>query len=339
MSGSSIARLSPVMSVLLLAMGLQGCAPKIDCNGDQVKKDVVTIVQEGLDKAVWYKEVALALSGNASISDIKTVSKNDELKQAQCTAQYTFTYNKTQRQVEVEYNLSYLQDKKEVQVLAGADQVKTGIMQIVMREVPVKNGTQKIYNEAGKLVQSIDWKDNKKDGSQKIWTADGATLVADLTWLDGRSNGWEKYPDSSGKIITDLVWKDGMATGYQTATYAIGTPSEYVTLKDGKKNGPHRRYQLVSPGEDGLTLEDNYKDDKLDGLQRKYWNGKIEQETMYKDGVVVAGGQDAGAAAAPGKSAADKCVDQKIDAFHKESGMDAPINHDVLEEWTAQCAG
>ncbi len=161
----------PVISRAILALGLvmigatlQGCSAKIDCNGDEVKKDVITIVHESLEKAAWYNEMVPAMSGEASITDVKTISKNDEIKQAQCSAQYTFTYNKTERKVNVEYSLSYLQDKKAVQVLATAEQAKRGVMQLAMSEAPIKNGIQKFYDlQTGKLVQSIEWKDNKKD--------------------------------------------------------------------------------------------------------------------------------------------------------------------------------
>jgi antitoxin component YwqK of YwqJK toxin-antitoxin module len=345
MSRRAVSCIFSVFGLGILGGGLTGCGTKIDCNGNQVKEDVITIVQENLKSAAWYKEMEPAISGEPSITEVKTLSKNDELKQAQCAAQYTFTYNSSERKVDVGYNLSYLQDKKEVQVLATADQVKTGVMQLAMSEAPIKNGTQKIYDEkTGKLVQSIEWKNNVKDGNQKMWTADGETLIADIKWIDGKSNGWEKHPDKSGKIITDLVWKEGKATGFQTTMYIDGSPSEYFTLKDGLRNGPHKQYGIGSPGQSDLVLEDSYKDDKLDGLQRKYYNGKVEQEIMYKDGQIVADSAAtnspaaAGAAANAGNATVDQCVDAKVEAFHKSEGMDALINNDVLQEWTAQCA-
>ncbi|RFP18346.1 MULTISPECIES: toxin-antitoxin system YwqK family antitoxin [unclassified Duganella] len=333
-------RIIPAVVLCLIGLTLQGCSPKVDCNGDKVKEDVLTILKENLDKAVWYKEGELAFSEKRAIGDVKTISKNEELKTASCSAQYSFTYNNTERKVPVDYNLSFLEDKKEVQVLADANSVKAGVMQLVMAQAPVKNGTQKIYDPGtGKLVQSIEWKDNQRNGNQKMWLPDGATLVADINWINGKSNGWEKHPDSSGKIVTDLTWKEGLATGYQTIFLINGSPMSYTTFKDGKKNGVHKVFSTMSSSSDSyVSIEDNYKADVLDGLQKTYYDAKLEKEIVYKDGVVVSETDKTNSNSAVNASSVDKCVNVKIDAFHKANGNDAPINNDALQEWTADCS-
>lgn len=333
-------RLIPVVALCLIGLVLQGCSQKVDCNGDKVKEDVLTILKENLDKAVWYKEAELAFTEKRVVDEVKTTSKNEGLKTASCSAQYEFTYNNTERKVAVDYDLSFLEDKKEVQVLADANAVKAGIMQLLMAQAPIKNGTQKIYDpKTGKLVQSIEWKDNQRDGNQKMWLADGTTLVADINWIHGKSNGWEKHPDDSGKIITDLTWKDGLETGYQTLFLINGSPMSYTTFKDGKKNGVHKIFSTMSGSADSYaSVEDNYKDGVLDGLQKTYYDGKLEKETIYKDGQVVSETDKTTSNAVANSANVDKCVDAKVDAFHKANGNDAAINNDVVQEWTAVCS-
>lgn len=37
--------------------------------------------------------------------------------------------------------------------------------------------------------------------------------------------------------------------------------------------------------------------------------------------------------------APEECMDAKINAFRKSEGEEAPIRHDVLEEWRDECLG
>lgn len=333
-----ILRVLPTLSLFVISVVLQGCAAKIDCNGEDEKKDVITILQQSLKTAPWYDEMIPAMSGEASITDVKTISKNDALKQAQCTAKYTFTYNKNQQQVDVEYQLAYLEDKKTVEVLAMADKAKAEVMFVAMKQAPIKNGVQKFFDaQTGKLIQTIDWLENKKL-SQKSWTSDGKTQIIDIKWDGDKSNGWEKYIGKDGKLTKDLIWKDGRATGYQTSLFTDdGSPQELFTMKDGLYDGVHKQWSHDSPP-NNLILEETFKSGKLDGLQRKYINGKLDSEVMYKAGDVVAASPAVDGAGAPNTSpAVEKCVTAKIDSFHKSEGMDTPINNVVLQEWTALC--
>jgi hypothetical protein len=278
-----------ISAVLLCLAGLilQGCSPKLDCNNDKVKADVLTIMQDNFDASTWYKRAELGLSGKPEIQNVTTTSKNDELKTAACSAQYTFTYNKTARKIAFDYSLSFLEEKKEVQVLTDESRVEFVFLKLFIMQPPIKNGTQKIYDpKTGKLVQSIQWKDNEPDGNEKMWLSDGTTLIADINWSNGKATGWEKHSDSTGKILTELSWKNGLQTGYQTISLDDGSPVSYTTFKNGKKHGIHRVFSTMSSsGASYVRIEDNYKDDVLDGRQKIYSDGKLKEEGLYKDGM------------------------------------------------------
>ncbi|MFZ6647165.1 toxin-antitoxin system YwqK family antitoxin [Undibacterium sp. TJN25] len=352
-------------AICLISFLLQACGSKVDCNDSKNKDTAIEIIQSHLNAATWYSEISAAISGSPALTNIKTSSRNDELKQCGCSGSYTVTYNGKQREIEVAYFLAYLQDKGEVEVKVDVDRIKSGLMGIAMTEAPVKNGTQKILDpKTGNLQQKIEWKNgietgveeifnpanNKligqievvngvKSGKEKRWSDDGSVLLIDLNWIDGKANGFQKQFDSTGqKLITDLIWKDGKASGIQTTGNLSFAYDEYH-FKDGLYDGVHKNYVTSSTGKLFLYKEENYKDGKLDGIYRQFYDGKLEQEKNYKEGVEVPGGVAGGQQISTANSNAsrEKCLDAKIEIFHKENGLDAPINDDVIQEWKRSC--
>lgn len=162
------------------------------------------------------------------------------------------------------------------------------LLKMFIMQPPIKNGTQKIYDpKTGRLVQLIEWKDNQLAGKQKMWLSDGATLTTDLNWIGGKATGWEKHFGDDGKILTELSWKNGLQTGYQTILLGDGSPVSYTTFKNGKKHGIHRVFSTMgASGTSYVQVEDNYMDDVLDGRQKIYSDGKLQQEGFYKDGML-----------------------------------------------------
>ena len=127
---------------------LQGCGNKVDCNGSKVKENAIEIIQSHLNNAAWYKDISFALSGSPELTNTKTLSQNQELKQAECSATYSFNYNGKSREIPVSYYLAYLEDKGEVEVKVAVDSVKAGIMGIAMTERPIKSGDEKTPDSA-----------------------------------------------------------------------------------------------------------------------------------------------------------------------------------------------
>jgi antitoxin component YwqK of YwqJK toxin-antitoxin module len=310
----------------------------------------------------------VALSGSPGLTSVKTLSQNGELKQAQCSAKYTFIYNGKPREIDVPYDLAYLQDKGETEVKVAVGDVMGGIMAIVMREQPIKNGVEKVIDpKTGNLQHEIEWKhgvqdgvekiykpatnkliaqinvvNGKKSGAEKWWNADGSQLLIDLIWVDGKATGFQKQYDASGnKLITDLVWKDGKATGLQT-TGNLETNYDEYHFKDGLYDGIHKHYG-ISIAANGVFLfkTDNYKDGKLDGLSQELDEaGKVVAESNFKNGVAgPASVQSASTTPSGGKVSSEKCLDSKITKFHKEKGNDALVSNDMITEWETSCNG
>jgi antitoxin component YwqK of YwqJK toxin-antitoxin module len=369
---SNLQRHLSISALCATALLLQGCGSKIDCNSSKVKEHAIEIIQSHLNNAVWYKEMHAAISGTPELTSVKALSRNDELKQGQCSAKYTFTYNGKPREIDVAYDLAYLQDKGETEVKVAVADVKGGVMAIVMAERPIKNGVEKIMDpKTGNLQHKIEWKNGvqdgveeiynpttnkliaeihvangKKAGSEKRWNDDGSTLLIDLNWVDGKATGFEKHFDPTGqKLIIDLVWKEGKATGFQTvgSTGNLSIGYDEYQVKDGQFDGPHKKYRPRSFSPYGMFLStvDNYKEGKLDGPAQEFNEaGKVVAERSYKNGIEgPASAQPASSATSAGNASSEACLDSKIARFHKEQGNDALISNDMITEWKTACGG
>ncbi|MFS2139923.1 toxin-antitoxin system YwqK family antitoxin [Duganella sp. Dugasp56] len=315
MKTTTLQKYRPILVLFAATLSLQACSNKMDCNGDKVKENALSIIQSHLSNAVWYNEMNAALSGKPNLSNIKTLTSNSELNQTQCSAKYSFTYNEKSRDIDFTYNLSYLQDKKESEVKVALNDLMSGMMAIATTEPPIKNGTQRIidpktrnlqhqlewkngiqdgiervYNpETNKLIAEIHVKNGKKDGTEKRWSQDGSVILIDLNWENGLATGREKQLDSTGqKVFVDLNWNEGKATGLQT-NGNLSTGYTESNLKDGKLDGQRKTYSL---GSDGKTLYvskiENFKDGKLHGsVQDIGDNGSVLEERKYQDGIEV----------------------------------------------------
>ena len=124
--------LSAITALCLSVFLLQGCGNKVDCNSSKNKADAIEVIQSNIVGTGWYREFAAAVSGSPELTNIKTLAHNDELKQSECSAIYTYTYNGKPREIpDVVYDLAYLQeDKGDVEVKASVDRVSNGMLAI-----------------------------------------------------------------------------------------------------------------------------------------------------------------------------------------------------------------
>jgi len=154
--------LSIIIASCSSALLLQGCGnDKVDCNGSKVKGDAIGIIQSNLAPTPWYQQIGGALSGSPELVNIKTTSRNEDTKQAACSATYSFTYNGKPRAFEVTYYLAYLADKSETEVKVGLNGIVAGFVGMVNAEPPIKNGEEKIVDpKTGNVQHTIEWKNN-----------------------------------------------------------------------------------------------------------------------------------------------------------------------------------
>lgn len=301
-----------ISTILITTLFIQGCGKKVDCNDGKNKENAIAIIQSHLNNALWYQEINAALSGNPALIKIKTIANNDELKQCQCSATYSYVYNSKPREIEVNYELAYLQDKAEIEVRVFVDDVVAGVMKTVMFEKPIKNGIEKIFDKkTGNLQKTIEWKNGQvdgvieiynpsnnklisqihmsqgvKDGKEKGWDENGEQLLIDLDWKDKKANGFQKeFEKGTGRILTDLVFRDGKATGVQTITDSMSAIE--TQYKDGLIDGTRKTF-YIEPTGSYLREIVTFKAGKRDGIHQVFdKTGKVEFERYYQDDVEV----------------------------------------------------
>jgi antitoxin component YwqK of YwqJK toxin-antitoxin module len=306
-----------------VVLTMQGCGNKADCNDNQTKENAINIIQSHLEN--WDKDIILAITGTSKLTDVRSLSKDENLGQAQCVAAYTFTYNKKEREIEVQYYLSYLEDKKQVDVKVGIDDLKRGIMTMAIGEPAIKNGVEGITNpENGKIKRAVEWKDGLRV-AEKVWSDDGLTLIQDINWIDGKANGFESR-SQDGKVVTNLVWKDGKQTG------TLSTLDEEYNFKDGKYDGDHVRYGFSSSGRKPI-LKETYKDGKLHGTRHEYSDdGVITQETVYENGEKISEKIFDYSETHP----VEVCVSKQVDEFIT-AGINVTPTAEQMENWQSEC--
>lgn len=278
--------------IVAAAAALSACGAKVDCNDANAKKEALEIIQSHLDNAVWYREMKVALTGEVKLENIKTVEKSEDGKQARCSASYSYTYNDKPRDTDVAYNLAYLEDKKTPEVRVGVNELKAGLMGLIMGERPIKNGEEKIYDPRnGNLVAVYHWNKNVQEGLQESYDGPTKTLKHQYAAVAGKKEGAEKAWLSDGTLITDLTWKGGKATGTMMTERGsdqlafVKTNGYVITqLKDGLKQGERKTFG-VGQNADYLTKVETFKDDQLDGpMVRLDANGAVLSQVMYRQG-------------------------------------------------------
>lgn len=281
--------------IALVVISVTACGDKIDCNSSSVKKNVIEIVQSHLDNAVWYNQMKIAIKGDPTIENITKVESSSNGNQAQCMAKYSITYNEKPRSIDFNYNLAYLEDKKDTEVKVNVGEVQSGLTRIIMMESPIKNGEEKIYDTNNKLVAVRNWKKSVEDGVQSTYDRHTGTLIHQYNMVDGKKNGVEKSWETDGTVVNEIEWKNGKANGLMyyddsgkfLTSLKFPFPYKVVQLTDGEKNGVQKTYS-VSNGVGALIQTENFKNDKLDGLTQKFDSkGNVIFQVLYSQGSLV----------------------------------------------------
>ncbi len=166
-------------------------------------------------------------------------------------------------------------------------------------------GTFKLWNKQGNLVEESEYKNNVLNGIQKNFYSNGI-VKKEITYVDGQKNGFTKnwyqdgkqsseteykdnknigstsfYPDGSIRLNEDLDEATGIL--YTQAYYTNGTLSHSFGSKGNRKEGI-----LIKNAPTGFKVaEVSYKNGKNDGWC-KIWNeqGTLDTELFYQDGQI-----------------------------------------------------
>jgi antitoxin component YwqK of YwqJK toxin-antitoxin module len=134
-------------------------------------------------------------------------------------------------------------------------------------------GAYQELTNRGKIVVEGRFRDDRKHGAWKEWTAEGVPTL-EQTWKRGKLDGVvRKYVD--GVVTTEATYKDGRAAG-PYAEYRAGKPAVTGQFLDDRKSGTWTQYDA----EGHVILTATYKNGLLDGSWRQLVDGAVLEGTM-----------------------------------------------------------
>ena len=132
-------------------------------------------------------------------------------------------------------------------------------------------------------IEEGKYTDNKKIGKWVEYYCN-VNMKNQLTFQNGRPDGYAIMYHESGKISEEGNWKNNRWTGPYKLYYENGSPQhEFNFNTTGKREGPVKYYH--PNGE--LAIEGNFVNGKEAGVIKEYYeNGDLKAEKTYNDGAV-----------------------------------------------------
>lgn len=167
------------------------------------------------------------------------------------------------------------------------------------------DSTWNFYNQAGELVEVINYQLGKRSGYTYKYVYDNpeapgqATLIAQELYVNDKKEGTSYYYYNTGELKEEVSYADGKREGYSRE---FNKDSVIISLKQFKDNfliARERINRIDTAGyrqgtfkeffQDGnVRKEENYLDDQLHGYYREYdETGKLIQTLRYERGAVV----------------------------------------------------
>ena len=170
------------------------------------------------------------------------------------------------------------------------------LLELIEYDKGVMCGKKYEYLDGVNLKIESYYTDDKLNGKYKKYSRYG--LIKECEYKDGKLEGEYKeylYDDlRTGKMVLYIHnwYKDGKRDGGCITNYQfIDSPWTKTWYKDGKCNGSFikyfdpTKYNVTSPHK--IMCETNYKEDKLDGLHKEYFeDGSLFKEINYVDGKI-----------------------------------------------------
>jgi len=167
------------------------------------------------------------------------------------------------------------------------------------------DSTWNFYNQAGELVQTIDYSIGEKSGYSITYRYDNphnpgrATMVSKELYVNGKKEGFSYYYYPTGEIRQMVFYRDGKKQGL---TREFSKDSVLITVLEyndnylvnrervnrvdpqGRKQGTHRDY--FESG--NIRKEENYLDGQLHGYYREFNpQGELVMAMRYERGKIV----------------------------------------------------
>jgi len=193
-----------------------------------------------------------------------------------------------------------------------------------------KNGSEKLWEATtSKFWRETHYKDGKKDGVEEVHNPyENEVLISKIEWVNDQKVGSEKVWDITGKkLLKDFTWGDGKQTGFSNFNL------EQRTYKNGKPDGVQRTYGYPTDFNQSQALVDKVSTassivEKLRGGM--YFMGEQPGVVVYKEEIYVDGVWQV-------KPKNQSCVNTKMTEYQTAEGKNVIIGNLELSRWESAC--
>lgn len=143
------------------------------------------------------------------------------------------------------------------------------------------NGSWKIYNLKGVLVQLKEYKEDSAIGTHTDFWIDGVTKMNEKVYLSG-STHFIFRAFENGRVDSEFTIKNKKRNGLARQYYPSGKISAETTFENDIQNGIEKTFYESGSLQEELT----YVNGKINGERKYYYpNGKIWLIMEYKNGL------------------------------------------------------
>lgn len=104
------------------------------------------------------------------------------------------------------------------------------------------NGTWKIYNLKGTVVQFQNFKDDSLNGISRKYWIDGKTIMSEEEYLNGTKKFIARNFFKNGKVSRELMMVNGVPNEEVKEYYETGVLKDKFSVKDGMRDGLRTYY-------------------------------------------------------------------------------------------------
>lgn len=145
-----------------------------------------------------------------------------------------------------------------------------------------KEGKCEIYDENGKLLEIVFFKNNLENDTSIEYNINGNKLM-ESNWKNGKLNGKKTEWYSEGEKYSEELYTDGLLDGISISWRRNGEKFKEIEYKKGKLDGIRKVYDYNK-----VIEYTEYKNGEKHGVERKYdKDEKVKSEKRYINGKEV----------------------------------------------------
>ena len=138
------------------------------------------------------------------------------------------------------------------------------------------------YHDNGQLKSKRVYKNDEIDGDFIEYNKDGEVVTRQF-FRNGKLDGdsWKKVlTNYRGGYIQKTHYLNGQFDGEYSETYFDGTMKIKGLYSNGKKEG---EWSIHNTTDGKISQQENYSNDKLNGVRKVFANGELEKSENFKD--------------------------------------------------------